>query len=147
MNDFRHLFFQVIEGEKEVLNKEELILAYADKIYDIKSEEFIDLFLIRKKLDPKYVGAFIKKISADDRQAFFEQLGEKLRLEQITPEEHIWATKEVVKNGKYNMADDAITMCLENNDLTQEEKVGLADDYTQNIINILTSDDQNNNKA
>jgi len=52
MNDLRHFFYDVIEGKRVSVNIDLLMNQYAKRTYDFSAEEYLDLFIIRKKIPP-----------------------------------------------------------------------------------------------
>ncbi len=138
MNDFRHFFFDVMEGKKESVDKDLLINKYAERIYDFGAEEFVDLFVIRKKIPMSYSEKFVEKISGSSSDAIFNQLEGCVRLNQITDTEY--NNLLVLLSGKSNfkIAEKSLNICLDKKVLSEEEKGKLFEDFVKNIVKQLS---------
>ncbi|MFM7088111.1 MAG: hypothetical protein ACKOW9_01060 [Candidatus Paceibacterota bacterium] len=109
-NEIRHVFYEVIEGRRQVHHMDELVKAYVDKSSSgIGPEEFIDLFVTGKKLPMSYARLFIPRIS--DSSKFFSQIAEKERLEEITKEQYSECLFLVTETGGPLFADSAFETC------------------------------------
>ena len=144
INELRHFFFQVIEGERKSVNKNLLINKYAERIYEFNPEEFIDLFLIRKKIPLSYSDIFIKKINSNNSDSLFLQLDDGLRLGQISKEEYDGTLLNFVSAGKYNFADKSLGICLEKKIVNESEREALFEYYIHNIIKQASLNDNIN---
>jgi hypothetical protein len=143
MNDFRHMFFEVIEGKKESVDKDFLIRKYAERISELNAEEYIDLFITRKKISMEYSGIFLEKIKNGD--SLFSQLETSVRLNQITEEEYKNILVDMVGMSNSSCAEKSLNMCIEKNILNDEERKNLFESYAKNITKLASQNSNINN--
>ena len=133
LNQLRHFFFEVIEGKKEAVDKDLLIRNYAERIYDFGAEEFVDLFVVRKKIPMSYSSIFVNKLGHSKINSLFLQLSECVRLEQISKEEYKNILVDLVTNCDYAFADESLKICLtETVDVSKREE--LIGDFIKNVV-------------
>ena len=133
--DLRHFFFEVLDGKRQAVDKDKLIASYAKKIWEIKPEEFIDIFVTGKKLDRKYAELFMPKIQ--NELEFLDQINEKLRLEQATREDFDWTMQTATKFGLTSLSILSLQQINEEGKLNNEQKAELFKEFMENSVNQL----------
>lgn len=134
MNEFRHFFFDVIDGKRESIDKDLLIKKYAKRIYGFEPEEYVDLFLTRKKIPNEYASLFIQKISHNCGEDLLSQTNDALRLGQISEDDHKTMLFDLVENGHHNFAGTFLEVLLGKNNIDSNEKQKSLDFFVTNIV-------------
>jgi hypothetical protein len=139
-NDLRHLFFDVLSGKREVLNKDALFKAYAESIPNIGSEEFINMFLIDKTIDRSYMEYFIPKVGSVD---FFSRLDEAVNLGNITPGDRKEIISLVMIGGKPSIAATFLKAVSEDSSYydNEQERIEALKDYMKSLFSGKGKDD------
>lgn len=119
-NDLRHLFFEMLEGKRQVADRDLLIRKYAESVGTINAEEFIDIFLVRKQLDESYMDLFLSKVA--NPAQLWSQLNEKVRLEQIAQSDYMSFLMKGVEQKSYHFAQVSLQQFLEEETSTQDRQ-------------------------
>ncbi len=106
-DDLRHFFFQVLDG-REVIDLDLLVESYAKRINSFVSEDFIQLFLVDKKIDKKYV-----KFFAPLSYSISTPLKEALDLGRISQEDYDWTAQSFIKYGGVSAAKEFFAHCFD----------------------------------
>lgn len=135
INDLRHFFFDVIEGKRKSVDNDLLIKKFAERIDEFNPEEYIDLFVLRKKIPMIYSEIYLKKIK--DGNSLLDQLETCLRLNKINDGEYKNILIGLINNSKHSFAEKSLDLCLEKNLIKDDERKQILMNFSENIMSQL----------
>lgn len=140
-NDFRHLFYKVINGEQEITDKDRLIEKYfARNSTYIDEGEFLNFFYMQKNLDKKYLGLVCSKVQFNGTDSIINAIKEASRTGDINQETYEQIFKDLSSHAPFNVAVEMFKWVIDQN----YNKAGMWDEvnsFTANIIRNLNDKD------
>ncbi len=143
--DLRHLFYEVLSGQRRAANLDRLVTAYADKLWRLRPEEFIDLFITGKKLDRKYAKFFAPRLDSSNYQDFLNQIDEGVRLLNIEALDRDWALTQVTTFGSVNICLRALQKLYEEERINKDNKTVVFHDALTNAFDKAAKNDLDSN--
>ncbi|HNX10608.1 MAG TPA: hypothetical protein PKI61_00480 [bacterium] len=122
-DDLRHFFFQVLDG-RPAADMDLLTKTYAEQIAFLPAQDFIDLFLVSKKIDKRYAPLFILKTSS-----LRDQLTEALNVGSITQDDYDWTAQEFFKLGSAETANKFLNDCFAPGKMSPESRLEALESY------------------
>ncbi|MFZ4648853.1 MAG: hypothetical protein ACOYMB_04495 [Patescibacteria group bacterium] len=133
-NELRHYFYEAIEGNHEVGNFDKLVEAYANRGDVLDANEIVVLFISPGKIDRKYLTIFINRIPDYKFTDIRSKLHNLVESGEIDKEDYLWVFKTMASECNFKLADMAMGRILSEEQLSEEDRVTLIANYTNNAI-------------
>ncbi len=127
LNDLRHHFYAVLEGQRQSHNLDDLITAYSRGSVSFDFEEIRNLFL-NNQIDRRYISLFIEKIKIDE---LIQGLDNNL----VSPADSNWLLDAAIKHGPAVDLVRALERRLQSaNGMTPSQRQELITEMSSNVL-------------